>query len=101
VSVLEKKIDQRIVALFKKRWPDGICIKLGMVGAYGTAGWPDRMFVVNGRVVLIEVKAPGKKPTALQARRIEQLRFAGLKVACFDDAGPAYQWLVDVLEWSP
>lgn len=32
----------------------------------GQRGQPDRMFLKDGRVLFIEFKAPGKKPTPLQ-----------------------------------
>ncbi len=36
-------------------------------------GQPDRMFLYNGKVLFIEFKAPGKKPTALQMKWITDL----------------------------
>jgi hypothetical protein len=36
-------------------------------------GWPDRLFIKTGRVVFIEFKAPGKKPTVKQQLVIDRL----------------------------
>lgn len=50
-------------------------------------GKPDRMFLYNGRVVFIEFKAPGKKPTPLQERWIDTLRALGFSANYVDNAG--------------
>lgn len=42
-------------------------------------GWPDLQAHKDGVTVFIEVKQPGKKPTELQAYRIEQLRKRGFE----------------------
>lgn len=39
--------------------------------------WPDDLFMRNGEYVWWEFKAPGKKPTPLQANRHEEM--AGIK----------------------
>lgn len=44
---------------------------------YGVAGVPDRLAIVKGRCVGVEVKAPGKKPTALQAEFGRRMQLAG------------------------
>lgn len=93
MPVLEKQVDEKLVRLFKKNYPDGVCIKMATVGAHGTAGWPDRCFIANGQVAFVEVKAPGKKPTPLQEARMSQLRHAGAKTEWFSDADDAMRWL--------
>ncbi|QAX31809.1 VRR-NUC domain-containing protein [Leisingera sp. NJS204] len=47
-------------------------------------GVPDRFFVRAGRVVFVEFKAAGKKPTPLQARQIEKLIDQGMEVHVID-----------------
>lgn len=48
----------------------------------GLRGVPDRLvFLPGGRLLAVEVKAPGKTSTVLQARMQEQLRGFGLEVA--------------------
>lgn len=39
----------------------------------GHSGWPDRLFLKNGRYVWVEFKQPGKKPRALQKIKIMEL----------------------------
>jgi len=51
----------------RKRWGGGM----------GVAGDPDIDACVRGRSVQLEVKRQGEKPTALQARRLEEWRQAG------------------------
>lgn len=43
-------------------------------------GWPDLECIKNRRIVYIEVKQPGKKPTDLQLYRHRQLRDHGMEV---------------------
>ncbi|HKJ88792.1 MAG TPA: VRR-NUC domain-containing protein [Gammaproteobacteria bacterium] len=41
----------------------------------GSNGWPDRIvFLPDGRVLLVEFKAPGERPRRLQRTRHRQLR---------------------------
>ena len=52
----------------------------------GHSGVPDRMCVFPpfGRIVFVELKAPGKRPTKLQQAEIRRLREAGCRVAVVD-----------------
>ena len=45
----------------------------------------DRIFVKAGRVVFMEVKAPGKEPEPLQAREHKRFREAGAEVHVIDN----------------
>lgn len=75
--MLEKEIEQKLVKAVKQR--DGFCIKFISVGFNGI---PDRLVLLpKGRMAFIELKAPGKKPRALQIRRIKQLSALGF--ACY------------------
>lgn len=47
-------------------------------------GVPDRIFIKGGRIVFIEFKALGAKPTKLQWRMIERLRAQGCEVFVCD-----------------
>ena len=40
-------------------------------------GVPDRIILYRGRALFLELKRPGKKPTKLQERELEELRAAG------------------------
>jgi len=51
----------------------------------GNSGVPDRIvFLPEGRVVFVELKAPGKKPTQLQLVQHERLRALGCDVRVID-----------------
>lgn len=51
----------------------------------GNPGVPDRIVLLpGGRIVFVELKAPGKKPTALQAKIHDRLRALGFEVRVID-----------------
>ena len=51
----------------------------------GFAGMPDRLVLLpHGRMGFVELKAPGKKPRALQESRHRLLRRLGFKVYVID-----------------
>jgi len=51
----------------------------------GNAGVPDRLVLLpGGRVVFIELKAPGKQPTPLQARQQKRIKGLGFQVLVLD-----------------
>jgi hypothetical protein len=82
-QMLEKNIELKLVMEVKKK--NGLALKLVCPGFYGM---PDRIVLLQGgKIGFVEVKAPGKKPRALQLARHKQLRKLGFKVFVLDDAG--------------
>jgi hypothetical protein len=51
----------------------------------GYPGVPDRLMLSPGRATFIEFKAPGKKPTPLQAAWHARLRALGFEVHVIDN----------------
>ena len=77
----EKSIEQKLVKAVKSA--GGICPKLVCPGF---DGMPDRMVLLPcGRLGFVEVKAPGRKPRALQISRHELLTHLGFRVYVLDD----------------
>ena len=77
----EKSIEQKLVREVSNR--GGLCWKFT---SPGTAGVPDRLVLLpHGKTGFIEVKAPGKEPTAQQLYRHEQLRDLGFQVFVLDN----------------
>ena len=72
---IEQALKARIASL------GGVCWKLVCPG---TSGVPDRVCLMGGRIVFIEVKAPGQQPRPIQHRRIQQLRDLGFTVIVID-----------------
>lgn len=65
----EKEVEQKLVKAVKLA--GGFCIKFTSLGFDGV---PDRLVILPiGRMAFIELKAPGKKASALQKRRMKQL----------------------------
>lgn len=51
----------------------------------GVVGIPDRMVLLpGGKVIFVELKAPGKKARKIQEYRAKQLRKLGFQVECLD-----------------
>jgi Holliday junction resolvase len=75
---LESTITKSIVASAKSRgwWTFKIA-----GGPMQMAGVPDLLCVKRGFAVFLEVKQPGKKPTAIQEQRIHEIRTIGGAVA--------------------
>ena len=61
------------------------CLVLKLAGP-NQKGQPDRVFLKNGRVLFIEFKAQGKRPTALQEKWLKDLHWQGFAAICVDSA---------------
>lgn len=48
-------------------------------------GFPDRLYVRNGRTIYVEYKAPGEVPSRQQQKRIQELRDHGAEVFVIDN----------------
>jgi hypothetical protein len=93
----EARIQQHVVQWAKKKYGKKIKLKKNQAGRYGSNGWPDyevfRAAFLNtsarlqqpGAVLFIEFKAPGEKPTPLQAEVLGQLHEMGFGTAVVDD----------------
>jgi hypothetical protein len=72
---LERDIEYRVVDIAKKHgW-----LSFKFVSP-AQRGVPDRIFMKSGRIVFIEFKAPGKKPTPLQDHIMRKMVDAGCEV---------------------
>ena len=77
----ERKIEKELVAQVKAM--GGIAPKFT---SPGFDGMPDRLVLLpSGRMAFVELKAPGKKPRALQMARHRLLRRLGFKVYVIDE----------------
>lgn len=78
--MLERRIEQRLCDRAKQA--GGLAIKWV---APAFAGVPDRIvFLPGGRIIFVELKAPGEKPTALQERIHHMLLSLGADVRVVD-----------------
>lgn len=63
----------------------------------GNAGVPDRMVLLpGGRVIFVELKAPGKKPTALQMAQRRKIEKLGFEVVVIDSKEGVNGFIRDV-----
>lgn len=83
--MLEKTVEAALVRRVKAL--GGLCEKFT---SPNNRSVPDRIVTLpGGRVVFVEVKAPGKKPTPLQARDHERRRGLGCEVFVIDNVEDA------------
>lgn len=77
---MEKQIEKHLVARVKAM--GGMAVKFPPLFL---AGFPDRIVLLpGGRVVFVELKAPGERPRALQEQVHGKLRRLGFRVEVLD-----------------
>ena len=76
----ESTIERKVVAFCKR---NSVYTRKFVSPAH--KGVPDRLFAYNSKVMFIELKAPGEKPTPLQRREIDLL-MAQQVCACYADS---------------
>lgn len=65
----------------------------------GNNGVPDRLICLpGGRIVFIELKSPGKKPTPLQILQQSKLRSLGFDVRVIDSKAGVNQFIEELKE---
>jgi len=87
----ESTIESAVCAYAKSRG----CLTLKLSGQ-NQKGQPDRMFLHQGHVLFVEFKAPGKRPTALQARWLDRLTDHAFHATTCDDIA-AGKRLIDLI----
>ena len=89
---LESSIERHLVAECKKR---GIlCYKFTSPGHRGV---PDRLLIHRGFVAFVELKRPGKKPTALQLETHRKIQANRVRVFVVDSKEGAEKAIATVL----
>ena len=87
----ESEIEAKIVRHCHSR--SLICYKFSSPAHRGV---PDRLIMgPGGKAMFMEVKAPGKKPTALQAREIARLNALGILAVWVDNYQAAVERIDD------
>lgn len=90
--MLEKTIEQYLVR--KVKAAGGMAPKFNSVSRRSV---PDRLVLLpKGRIIFVELKAPGKKPTAGQEREHLRLRALGFRVDVLDSKEAVDKWLKEV-----
>ena len=90
--MLEKQVEAKVFAWAKKNG-----VKTYKLGGQHNRGKPDRIFMANGDVLFLELKAPGKKPTKLQKQEIDDLRDHGINADWADTPGSAIELIKEYL----
>ena len=83
--IKESSIDKAVTSWAKAKWPGMVVRKLSTLGPRGSNGDPDRLFFHKGKLMLIEMKAPGGACTPLQLQRHNEWRTAGATVVVVSD----------------
>ena len=88
--ILEKQVENALIARVKLL--GGTCEKFTSPGRRSV---PDRIISLpGGKIVFVECKAPGKKPTPLQLRDHEWRRAMGFNVRVVDSLAEANAFTV-------
>ncbi len=74
--MLENTLQRKIQSYLKSNLPNSVVWK-NHGNQYSVIGLPDIMCVYKGKLVCIEVKIPGNKPTKLQEITLKKLSEAG------------------------
>ena len=78
--MLESSVERKFTKAIKQL--DGRAVKFV---SPGNAGMPDRLVLLpGGRACFVELKQPGRKPTALQLLQHARLRALGFEVSVLD-----------------
>ena len=93
---MEKEVEKKLVTAVQLM--DGVAVKFV---SPGFAGMPDRLVLLpGGKVIFVEVKAPGEEPRPLQQKRHSQLKGLGFEVHVLDDPREIPDILKEVtVEW--
>lgn len=74
--MLESKLQRKIQQYLKNNLPNSVVWK-NHGNQYSVIGLPDIMCLYRGKLICIEVKIPGNKPTKLQEVTLQKLKDAG------------------------
>lgn len=67
----------------------------------GMSGVPDRIILLpHGRIVFIELKAPGKKPRPIQIKRIKEIKELGFDVRVIDSIEDVLKFVKEMKEYD-
>lgn len=92
-ELLEKDVRDPSVRYAKHK---GVFHKRMHFGQGAARGWPDDLFIDNGKHVWIEFKRPGGVATELQLKIHAEMRLAGCTVYVVDTA----EWFKRVLSYE-
>ena len=87
--MLERLIERKLVAWAKKKG-----VLTYKFSSPANRGVPDRIFMRDGLILFLELKAEGKKPTKLQLRHLRKIQSQGVDA----DWAAGYQSAVEYLE---
>ena len=91
----EGRVKNRLKAMLKKH---DVWFYMPQAGAFGRAGIPDFVLIVEGRFVGVECKAGRKNPTPLQIATMKQIDDEGGKcflVYDYDTQDELERWILD------
>ena len=93
--MLEKVVEKHLVKCVQGR--GGECLKWS---SPSNRGVPDRIVILpGGHIGFVECKAPGRKPSALQAFWMERLRELGFWAGGLDDKADAEKILEEIVRF--
>lgn len=95
--MLEKDIIRKTCAWVRLAYgSEAKCVKIHG-GPFMENGLPDLFILVRGRFIAAEAKQPGKRPSPIQMRRLQEFRDAGALAFWFDDVETFKSLVTDFL----
>lgn len=92
----ERDVENHLV--HRVRDAGGLCLKWTSPGLRGV---PDRIVILEGQVIFVELKAPGEKPSHQQERVHARLRGQGCSVAVLDSKTAVDEFVVNLERIAP
>jgi len=89
--MLESRIEKRLKKEVERL--GGKCLKFVSPGVVGV---PDRIVLIFGKIIFVELKAPGKKLRAIQKYRAKELKNLGFRVECIDSIEKVMNFINEV-----
>lgn len=93
---MEKDIEKQLTD--KVRHAGGLCYKWTSPGNIGV---PDRIVLLDGRLVFVELKAPGQKPRPSQKVSARRIRRSGGHVYCISSTEQVHRFVQELKHRYP
>ena len=87
-KIIENRLKKEVERIGGKAWK---------LTSPGVVGVPDRLIILpKGRIIFVELKAPGRMVTPIQKHRLKELSDLGCEVLCIDSIKKVLNFINDL-----